>query len=58
MINYCPFESPKPIESYSRRPDSVDVSPSVISEDTECNYIVMFFIAGVFVLALSDAIRK
>lgn len=56
MINYCPFEPSKPV--VESRPVSVDVSPSVVSEDTECNYIVMFFIAGVFVLALSDAIRK
>ena len=57
MINYCPFESPKPVESVSRLA-SEEISPRVVSEDTECNYIVMFFIAGVFVLALSDAIRK
>ena len=53
MINYSPFEPEKLVEE---RPVSLDL-PN-ISEDTECNYIVMFFIAGVFILALSDIIRK
>lgn len=26
-------------------------------EDTECNYLVMFFIFGVFMLAASDSLR-
>lgn len=29
-----------------------------VSDNTECNYIAMFFVAGVFVLGLADAMRK
>jgi len=28
------------------------------TEDTECNYLILFFIAGVFALAVSDQIKK
>jgi len=28
-----------------------------VSDNTECNYIVMFFVAGVFLLGLVDATR-
>ena len=28
------------------------------NEDTECNYLVMFFILGVFVLAATDSVGK
>jgi len=29
-----------------------------VSDNTECNYIVMFFVAGVFLLGLMDTIRS
>jgi hypothetical protein len=29
-----------------------------VSDNTECNYIVMFFVAGVFMLGIVDAMRK
>ena len=28
------------------------------SDNTECNYIVMFFVAGVIVMGLMDSLRK
>ena len=29
-----------------------------VSDNTECNYIVMFFVAGVFLLGIVDAVRN
>ena len=29
----------------------------IVSENTECNYLVIFFIVGVFLLVLSDQIK-
>jgi hypothetical protein len=29
-----------------------------VSDNTECNYIVMFFVAGVFLLGIVDAMRN
>jgi hypothetical protein len=29
-----------------------------VSDNTECNYIVMFFVAGVFLLGIVDAMRS
>jgi hypothetical protein len=28
-----------------------------VSDNTECNYIVMFFVAGVFLLGIVDSMR-
>ena len=48
MIQYCPIE-----EDFSFVP-----KPEVFHQDTdtECNYLVMFFIIGVIVLAITDKI--
>ena len=29
-----------------------------VSDNTECNYIVMFFVVGVFLLGIADSMRK
>jgi len=29
-----------------------------VMDNTECNYIVMFFVAGVFLMGFVDSIRK
>jgi hypothetical protein len=58
MISYCPLEDDPPIRP--SRP--VQAPPIKISNDpsenTECNYLVMFFILGVLGLAITDNIRK
>jgi hypothetical protein len=34
------------------------MAPRPIERDaTECNYLIMFFVAGVFLLGLADAMR-
>lgn len=60
MISYCPLD-----EDYDRVP--LPPAPRRVprpepglldGEDTECNYLVLFFILGVLILAASDSLRK
>lgn len=59
MIGYCPLEE---LEPPVKRQEQ-DVKPkteaanSLALEETECNYVIMAFIVGVLVLAVSDSIR-
>jgi len=63
MIGYCPLdedpiERPRPSREVSV---SVPVQERVKNstgrgEDTECNYVVLFFIAGVIALAIMDTL--
>ena len=61
MISYCPLE-----EDYDRvplppapRPVQQIIEQGLLEgEDTECNYLVLFFILGVLILAASDSLRK
>jgi hypothetical protein len=54
MIGYCPIEE-EPVAI--PRPRRV-VGKQKTAEDTECNYVVMFFIVGVLTLALMDTLEK
>jgi hypothetical protein len=63
MISYCPLEeeSPKTHKTVIQEIKKVEkkIETSLFNgEDTECNYLVMFFIFGVFLLAVSDQVRK
>jgi len=63
MIGYCPLDE-DPIERPRPTPErevSVPVQEKVKNstgrgEDTECNYVVLFFIAGVIALAIMDTL--
>lgn len=52
-VAYAPFEDrpppPRPLLQKSEIP---------VPSNTECNYIVMFFVAGVFLLGLADSMRS
>ncbi len=55
-VAFAPFdESP----GESSRPSRVVVNkgPIPVSDNTECNYIVMFFVAGIFLLGIVDSMR-
>ena len=60
MIAYCPLEDLEPpvrpkqpvVESKTE-----EVKPLIGREETELNYVIMAFLAGVVVLAVSDTIR-
>jgi hypothetical protein len=55
-VAFAPFDD-SPGES--SRPPRVVVNkgPLPVSDNTECNFIIMFFVAGVFLLGLVDATR-
>ena len=54
-LTYAPFDPEEPRPPW--KPSSV-VAPPVKRDDvTECNYLVLFFVLGVFLLTLIDSIR-
>ena len=60
MIAYCPLEEldppvrqPKPVV----KSKTEEVKPQIGREETELNYVIMAFIVGVVLLAVSDTIR-
>jgi hypothetical protein len=59
MIAYCPLEELEPpVRPKSPEPvKKLDDASGFGIEDTELNYVVMAFIVGVIVLAVSDTIR-
>jgi len=60
MIGYCPIEFDEPSEPGIREKQRIikKKEPVIIDENTECNYVVMFFIVGVIALAAMDAVKK
>lgn len=51
MLSYAPFEEPPaPV----RRTPPIVKKSIVMPNETECSYLVMFFIVGTIVLALTD----
>ena len=63
MIAYCPLEDLEPPvrqqEVVAAEPKTKEVAkaPPVGREETELNYVIMAFIIGVVMLAVSDSIR-
>jgi hypothetical protein len=60
LIAYCPLEEldppvrqPKPVV----KSKTEEVKPQIGREETELNYVIMAFIIGVVLLAVSDTIR-
>ena len=56
MIGFAPLDD----EPRIQRTTAKRLAPKtpLSNEDTECNYLVMFFILGVFVLAATDSVGK
>lgn len=59
MIAYCPLEDlvPPVRPKTEEAPIIRNVKPQIGLEETELNYVIMAFIAGVMILAVSDSIR-
>lgn len=57
MIGYCPLEDVTP-QVKPQRVLNVEAPKSVNKDDSECNYLVMFFVVGVLFLAITDNMRK
>lgn len=54
MIGYCPLEDdPVVVNPVPPKPP-----PMKTLEETECNYIVMFFILGVISMAVTDILGR
>ena len=59
MIGYCPIEEEPPLMAPQVRSPPIRSAPRGFeTEDTETNYVVLFFIAGVLALAAMDSIKK
>jgi hypothetical protein len=60
MIAYCPLEELEPPVRQQKpvvNTKTEEAKPQVGREETELNYVIMAFIAGVVLLAVSDTIR-
>jgi hypothetical protein len=60
MIAYCPLEELDPPirqQKVVEESEVKEVEPQVGLEETEMNYVVMGFIVGIILLAVSDSIR-
>ena len=56
MISYCPLDEEQPVDRQVIRPQPIKVVDK--DDDTECNYLVMFFVLGVVALSITDNISK
>jgi len=60
MIAYCPLEELEPPVRQQKsvvKSNTEEVKPQIGREETELNYVIMAFIVGVVLLAVSDTIR-
>lgn len=60
-LSYAPFEdpvAPRPPSYSPIRMEDLKKIQAPKQDATECNYLVMFFVIGVFALALTDAIKS
>ena len=60
MIAYCPLEELEPPVRQQKpvvNTKTEEVKPRIGHEETELNYVIMAFIGGVVLLAVSDTIR-
>lgn len=60
-VAYAPFDdpiAPRPPSYVPERVQQVFAAPGSFERDaTECNYIIMLFVAGIFLMGLADAMR-
>lgn len=53
-LSMCPLEEEAPVRAPPRKQEKRAAVP-MMEEETECNYLILFFIVGVIILALLDA---
>jgi hypothetical protein len=60
MIGYSPIDFDDPIEVPIPRRVPIKPEPEepIADEDTECNFLVFFFIVGVIALAAMDSTKR
>ena len=54
MLSYAPIDEPSPRAPVIKKSPSPPVNNKIMKNETECSYLVMFFIVGTIVLALTD----
>lgn len=54
-LSYAPFET---IEARPPPPSRIEAIKAPSPDATECNYIIMFFVISVFLIALSDSLKS
>ena len=57
MIAYCPLEELEPPVRQQKPVVKPKTEEAIGREETELNYVIMAFIVGVVLLAVSDTIR-
>lgn len=60
-LSYAPFEdfaAPVPPSYSPVKMETIKNLSAPQQDATECNYLVMFFVIGVFALALSDTVKS
>lgn len=61
MLNYSPIEEEVEVQRIPPKapPETVIATKKGICHDeTECNFVVMFFVIGVIILAAMDNVKK
>lgn len=58
VLAYAPFDDGPVPRPPSYIPSINQKVPDFTKDNTECNYLIIFFIAGVFLLGFTDAIKK
>ena len=55
MLSYAPIDDTPPRDPVTKKsPPPLSVNNKIMKTETECSYLVMFFIVGTIVLALTD----
>ena len=57
-VAYAPFEDPRPLAPTRAPATPSKVPKGVEMDNTECNYVVLLFVVGTFVLAIVDSFKK
>lgn len=58
MISYAEIQFDQPAWIQHVPPSRQDYIQEPQHTNTECNYLVMFFVVGVFAMAITDGMRK
>lgn len=58
MISYAEIQFDQPAWIQHTPATRQEMLQAATNPNTECNYLVMFFVVGVFVMAITDGMRK
>lgn len=58
MISYAEIQFDQPVWIQHTPATQQQIQYAMLHPNTECNYLVMFFVLGVFAMAFIDGMRK